>query len=281
MKKRVFIIFCLVIIQWPLESLAQTEHCSSASISFEIDLLEWNEVDLLLPKYSKFTVIDIESGRSFRVQRRAGRDHTDVQPLTKKDTKIMKQIFGGKWTWKRRAILVQVDDYLIPASMHGMPHGAGVIQNNFPGHFCIHFYGSSTHKSEHMDYSHKLMILKSAGKLDDYVAQSSLSEQIQIFIEALNQRDPSILNLTLTSNWNQNREFKKMVHDIETIKIKRIVETPDNQEHLLVAEAQVEVTMYTKSEGKVISKLYIQLSKSSPIGQWKIHHEGLLFHKMK
>jgi hypothetical protein len=36
--------------------------------------------------------------------------------------------------------------------------------------------------------------------------------------------------------------------------------------------------MYTKSEGKVESNVSLQLSKSSPLGQWRIHHEKLMLH---
>ena len=57
----------------------------------------------------------------------------------------MKTIYNGKWSWKRRAILIITHDQLLAASMHGMPHGAGALKNGFPGHFCVHFYGSTTH----------------------------------------------------------------------------------------------------------------------------------------
>ena len=72
----------------------------------QIDMLPWEKVYKILPKYSKFTVLDVETGKRFHVQRRAGSRHADVQPLTPKDTTIMKEIYGGKWSWKRRAIIV-------------------------------------------------------------------------------------------------------------------------------------------------------------------------------
>ncbi|MCC3377949.1 hypothetical protein LKX83_33445, partial [Cohnella sp. REN36] len=70
----------------------------------------------------------------------AGKYHADVQPLTKADTKIMKQIYNGKWSWKRKAIVVKKDHHYYAASMQGMPHGGdGIPDNSFSGHFCIHF----------------------------------------------------------------------------------------------------------------------------------------------
>ncbi len=76
-------------------------------------MLQWKEVNQLLPKYTKFTVMDFETGKKFKVQRRAGSHHADVQPLTSKDTKVMKKIYNGKWSWKRRAIIVIYKDKLI------------------------------------------------------------------------------------------------------------------------------------------------------------------------
>ena len=53
----------------------------------------------------------------------------------------MKTIYQGKWSWQRKAIIVELEDgRRLAASMHGMPHGAGAIRgNNFNGHFCVHF----------------------------------------------------------------------------------------------------------------------------------------------
>jgi hypothetical protein len=102
-------------------------------------LQTWEEIDQIIPRYTTFTVLDLDSGFRFRAQRRAGNNHADVQPLTKSDTAIMKKIYGGKWSWKRRAILLLHDGHALAASMHGMPHGGGALANGFPGHFCIHF----------------------------------------------------------------------------------------------------------------------------------------------
>src|SRR5919205_948836 len=100
MKKAV--VFFLLIILFQTEKEVQ----AVSQISFQVEMLPWEEVNTLLPKYTKFTVMDVVTGEQFRVQRRAGSHHADVQPLTAKDTKIMKHIYGGKWSWKRRAIII-------------------------------------------------------------------------------------------------------------------------------------------------------------------------------
>lgn len=128
-------------------------------------LLPWEEVNDIFPLFSYAKVIDIYSGASFMVQRRAGSNHADVQPLTAEDTAVMKNIFHGVWSWKRSGIVLEIGEYRIAGSMNGKPHGAGKIQgNNFPGHFCIHFLNCTTHSGS-MDIQHHREILKAAGKL--------------------------------------------------------------------------------------------------------------------
>lgn len=105
-------------------------------ISFKIEMLPWEIVNNIIPDKTNFTIIDIETGLSFKVQRRAGSHHADVQPLTKEDTQIMKKIYNNKWSWNRRAIIVLINNQMIAASMHGMPHGAGALPNGFQVILC-------------------------------------------------------------------------------------------------------------------------------------------------
>lgn len=128
-------------------------------------LLLWEEADKLFPLYATAKIIDIYTGASFYVQRREGSSHVDAQPLTAEDTAIMKEVYAGKWSWDRKGIIVEIGGQRIAASMHGMPHGGGKIaDNDFPGHFCIHFFGSVIHGGG-MDLRHHREILKAAGKL--------------------------------------------------------------------------------------------------------------------
>ncbi|RBW69634.1 hypothetical protein [Bacillus taeanensis] len=164
-------------------------------ISFRIEMPSWEEVNKIIPKQSKFQIIDVETGKSFNVQRRAGSNHADVQPLTKKDTEIMKKVYNDQWSWRRRAVLVLVNDHLIAASMNGMPHGGGVLQNGFSGHFCIHFWGSTTHRSKNPDLSHQLMVLKAAGKIEEYFKKATPYELLNVFMVAINNTDDELLKM--------------------------------------------------------------------------------------
>ena len=85
----------------------------------------------------------------------------DTEPLTAEDTAIMKSIYGGSWSWDRRAILVMYNGHVYAASMNGMNHGTTTIaDNNFDGHFCIHFYNSRTHETDRVDEDHQAAVAR-------------------------------------------------------------------------------------------------------------------------
>ena len=74
--------------------------------------------------------------------------HADVEPVTAEDTAIMKENYGGSWSWDRRAIWVTVDGVTYAASQNGMPHLSNPVSgNDFDGHFCIHFNDSKVHET--------------------------------------------------------------------------------------------------------------------------------------
>lgn len=137
-------------------------------------------------------VTDVDTGLSFNVKRTYGTNHADVEPLTKKDTEIIKKIWGG-FSWERRAVTVEVGDYIIAGSMTAMPHagvdsvaankyvknrsagyGYGVnldaVKNNgVSGVMDIHFKNSRTHSTNVVQKVHQDMIKKAATYLDKLV----------------------------------------------------------------------------------------------------------------
>ncbi|CAG7627693.1 hypothetical protein PAESOLCIP111_02943 [Paenibacillus solanacearum] len=157
-------------------------------------LTPWKEAERIVARKAICQVTDLETGLSFQVQRRAGSSHADMQPLTKADTAIMKQIYEGKWSWRRRAVLVSKEGQVLAGSMHGMPHGGdGIPDNDFSGHFCIHFLDSTTHGSNQVDPDHQWMIYKAAGQLDEKLAKASPYEVIDSFLIGLNQQDRELV----------------------------------------------------------------------------------------
>ncbi|MEH6996469.1 hypothetical protein V7075_27820 [Neobacillus drentensis] len=246
---------------------------AATNISYKIEMLPWEEVNNVLPKYSKFTVLDLETGKKFKVQRRAGSHHADVQPLTPKDTKIMKKIYGGKWSWKRRAIIVISNEQWIAGSMHGMPHGGGALKNNFPGHFCIHFFGSTTHRTSTMDLSHMLMVYKAAGKLEEYLSITSPYETVEAYIAGLKQQDSYISKLISV----QKLEWKPILGKIENVRITRMPILPaEDLKQEISMDVPIEIDWFIKNRGGQHYRGEIHLIRFSTMDAWKVDSESFL-----
>ncbi|MGG0414251.1 hypothetical protein [Peribacillus simplex] len=244
-------------------------------INFKIEILPWEIVNNTIPKKTNFTIIDIETGLSFKVQRRAGSHHVDAQPLTKDDTQIMKEIYHNQWSWKRRAIIVLINNQMIAASMNGMPHGAGSLQNGFSGHFCIHFYGSLTHRLKNEDPSHKLMILKAAGKLDEYLGTVGPYELIHIFTIAINQGDRKLLSLTL-SNPDHSDRFNKLAENITYFAVRDFSGQPlEDANGLMLVDVPVQVKIYKKREGSENKVIHFMIRRESLTDRWFIDQDAI------
>ncbi|MGP7815941.1 hypothetical protein [Niallia sp. 01092] len=275
-KKIMLLFFCSFFISTINDPISAEQQTLFSPISYELQLLDWKAADYLIPRYSKFSIIDIETGKEFQVQRRAGSQHADVQPLTPTDTTIMKDIYNGKWSWKRRAIIVMIDDQWIAASMHGMPHGAGALKNNFPGHFCIHFLGSTTHKTDKMDLSHMLMVYKAAGILPSYLNQLNAMELVQSFIAGVKEQDEFILSYVSAQNLN----WKKELSSLENIQLIQLKEKKTEEETMKQNSVQVEVEwqLYLKNKKPFKQHAILTLMRCSPLEQWKVVVAKDLFH---
>jgi hypothetical protein len=241
---------------------------ADAMPSFQVEILPWEQVKEIIPNQSYFTIIDVDTGLSFKVQRRAGSKHADVQPVTEKDTKIMKAIYGGEWSWDRRAILVLVHDQLISASMNGMPHGAGALQNNFPGHFCVHFYGSTTHKTPIPDLAHKVMILKAGGELDRFLYRLDPYELIDVLELAINQQDEKLLSQIMTGN---RRSIKKTLVSVKHVQItQRSILPIEDLPALVAMKLQFRVRWIRSNHSQEEKNVQFYLRKDTLEEQWKI-----------
>ncbi|MFW6377892.1 MAG: peptidoglycan-binding protein [Bacillota bacterium] len=129
-----------------------------------VEAINWGQVTRLFPRNSTATLTDVETGLSFRVKRLYGTNHADVEPLTAQDTNVLRRIYGGNWSWDRRAVIVNIEGRLIAGSINGVPHGGQSINNNFNGHICLHFKGSRTHGGNRLDPDHQNMIKRSASQ---------------------------------------------------------------------------------------------------------------------
>ena len=131
---------------------------SSTTKKYKTEVLSWFDdgVTRVIPKNATFTIKDVYTGKTFKARRWSGSNHIDAEPLTASDSATMKKIYGGSWSWRRRPILILYNGHVYAASMNGMPHGTQTIKNNnFEGHFCIHFKNSKTHETKRVDPDHQ------------------------------------------------------------------------------------------------------------------------------
>lgn len=164
---------------------------NSAQAQFFGESLTWPEVVGFFPVGGVVTVRDLESGLEFRVRRHRGDSHADVEPLSAKDTATLKKIYGGRWSWSRRAVVLDFgENAKVAGSMNGMPHGWGDLeQNEFVGHFCIHFKDSRVHTTWKRDPGHQLMILKSSGLLARELVNATPHRIVYWILAAVHQRE--------------------------------------------------------------------------------------------
>ena len=114
---------------------------------YGVELIEWSEArDNIIRRGVPLHITDVRTGTTFWMESFSNGSHADVVPRTREDTEALRSIFGGRWTWEPRAILVTVDGRTFAASISGMPHGSfNSLDNGMVGHICMHFPGSRTH----------------------------------------------------------------------------------------------------------------------------------------
>ena len=130
---------------------------SASSGKITTERLDWfNGGKYVIPNGTVFQIKDVSTGLIFSARRQSGGNHMDAEPLTAEDTAILKKINGGTFSWRRRAVLVKYNGHVYAASIYSEPHGTNtILDNNFDGQFCLHFYGSKTHGTDRVDADHQ------------------------------------------------------------------------------------------------------------------------------
>lgn len=239
------------------------------------ELADWSALKDKLPRGAAFSVVDLITGQEFRVQRRAGSSHADVQPLTRQDTATMKAIYNGQWSWRRRAILVRTGSATYAASMHGMPHGGdGIPDNDFNGHFCIHFLGSLTHKTGQQDPDHEVMIHKAGGQLTSYVRNQPLPQLAELFLIALRQQDTELLAVLFNDREQAAAcAGSPEIAELTGIRIAGAATMPGDDGQPLTGSAVVRATAYRGIEPTQLV-FGLQFTRSAPGMPWILQSAG-------
>lgn len=124
----------------------------------------WTQASKYWPRGTTATVIDVQTGISFKVLRTMGTNHADVEPVTTGDSAAIKRAWGGNFSWERRPVVVVYEGYRMAAGMTSMPEGSEQIANNgATGHMNLHFLNSRTHGSNRVDPDYQAAIKKAVG----------------------------------------------------------------------------------------------------------------------
>lgn len=152
------------------------------------ELLDWGtEANYVLPVNSVFKVTDFYTKATFNMKRTTGSCHADCEPLTSNDAEIIKNIWGGKFSWDARPILIEYNNRTLAGSMSSFPHagndnfaggtvvnersgnyGTGynfdwVKNNSVDGVMDIHFLNSTRHSDGKIDTNHQKCIYIAGG----------------------------------------------------------------------------------------------------------------------
>lgn len=145
--------------------MTKAEEPENDSVFYHTDAVkvQWHVVNKEWQTGTVKTVTDYKTGASFNMKRTGGIYHVDAEPVTKKDTEILKRVFSETWSWERKPVLLSVSYITTAASVCGMPHGEQtIIGNGVEGHFCIHFYESKDDQTRQADLLHQDAIDKAA-----------------------------------------------------------------------------------------------------------------------
>jgi len=88
-----------------------------------------------------------------------------MEAATAEDTAKLKSVFGGDFSFFKRAVVIDIDGRKIAASLQGQPHGKDMVPgNDMPGHLCLFFDGSLSHVGMLPDVEHVNHVYRAAGR---------------------------------------------------------------------------------------------------------------------
>lgn len=129
-----------------------------------VSLINWfgpGGVREIWKRGSAFTMIDVRTGAEIQMKYWRGSNHADIETATRADTALLKQCFGGRWSWARRPVWVIIGGKAYAGSINGMPHGGKSIRNNgLNGQICLHFKGSKTHTNAKVCPLHQSAVME-------------------------------------------------------------------------------------------------------------------------
>ena len=135
-----------------------TGNTTTTTTKYKTERLDWfNGGRAKFANRPTIEIKDVKTGLVFKGKVLYGENHLDVEPLTKADTATLLKINGGvEFKWNRRPMLVKHNGHVYAASIYSVPHGEQtILDNNYEGQFCLHFYGSKTHGTDEVKQDHQ------------------------------------------------------------------------------------------------------------------------------
>lgn len=144
----------------------------------KIEIVSWDSISKQIPVGSNIDIQDYKTSIKFRVRRTAGSLHADVEPCTKEDYSIMKEIYALPPSFEQAyyyPVICTIDGKKYGAAIMSFPHagstktppgtktkiltggfrnilnGNYIRDNGVVGHFCLHFKDSRRHTDEKQD----------------------------------------------------------------------------------------------------------------------------------
>jgi len=109
-------------------------------------LYDWYKiVEPAFPVGAQATITDYNTGLTYTVERTGGTNHADVQPVNQASFNNLYSSFGNGISWEKRAVIVEIGDMRIAASIFGYPNKNDVLKNGLSkGSYCLYFSGSKS-----------------------------------------------------------------------------------------------------------------------------------------
>ena len=127
-------------------------------------LTPWEEVKASLTVGSTYTLIDYNTGTTFKMVYTSGENHAEMECASPNDTTLFKEVFGGEFNYSKRPMLLSLPSGLVACSLQGQPHGEDTVsQNDMDGHACLFFDQSKSHVGMLSDIEHNNNVLTASG----------------------------------------------------------------------------------------------------------------------
>lgn len=118
-------------------------------------LTDWSLVKDTLVVGQTYSMTDCYTGQEFDMTFTGGSNHAEMEPASADDAVKFKYICGEDYNYLKRAIVININDKYIAASIQCYPHGTdGVSENGVEGHVCVFFSGSLSHVGMLTDVEH-------------------------------------------------------------------------------------------------------------------------------